>query len=97
MMKDPVIRYIALNALVGKVIGWAIVAAILVFDGLALWSLKTATDVTGLAAVMLMFVAGTSLGMIQMGVAIMAMGSEGQKSPLGRLFGRLAVGRPQAS
>lgn len=97
MLKDPTIRYIALNALVGKLVGWAIVVAILVFDGLALWSLKTATDATGLAAMMLMFVAGTTLGMIQMGVAIMAMGAEGQKSWLGRLFGRLAVGRPQLS
>jgi sulfite exporter TauE/SafE len=92
MLNDVGVRYLALNALAGKLVGWLIVGAIIVLDVWALGSLKAATDVTGLAAVMMMFVAGTTLGMIQMGIAIAALSAPDQQPWIGKVLSKMTVG-----
>lgn len=95
MFRATLIRYVFLNGIIGFVVGGSIGGLAILFDIAGLRDMMASTDVGGLAAFMLCFVLGTTIGMTQMGLAIAALGEEKAGLAFMRRFARLmAVARP---
>jgi nitric oxide reductase large subunit len=86
-------RYVLLNAAVGFGVGALISIGAILFNVGGLQTLKFHTDASGVAAFLLVYGFGMLLGMLQAGIAIMALGES--DTPLGRLAKALAVGMPK--
>jgi hypothetical protein len=86
-------RYVLLNAGVGFGIGALIAIGAILFNVGGLQTLKFHTNVSGVAAFLLVYGFGMLLAMIQAGIAIMALSDS--ETLLGRIAKALAVGLPQ--
>lgn len=81
MLDEPHVKYMARHGLIGSGVGWLVAGAVLAFDLGGLWTLMSQTNVTWIGAFMVCFVMGTTLGALQMGLAINALSERADWMP----------------
>jgi hypothetical protein len=82
-MNEPLLRFLGLHALVGVVIGWAGLAAVLYFDIGHLGVLAFQTDAHPIPIIMLAVVFAITGASAQVGIAVMSL-SEADEPPPSR-------------
>lgn len=95
-MGSKLVRYLFTNCMIGVAIGWIIAALVIWLDVASIGTVISQTSEGTLAAGMLLFIMGTTFGMVQMGVAVMALSeTAGSVWPfVHRIFKKMAIGTP---